>query len=869
MRVILTLLHQTRKSFLEIGGNSVMLTATRSTFAWTTLLIGFGACPAADPLSKEEVARLGKASTALVVVKPQTGYGSAFCVHASGLFITNEHVVRNAGTIDLVLDPGLKSQKVLAAKVLRADKDLDLALVRVEGAKELAALPLGSDDKLSELAEVIAFGFPFGAELSPDKKEFPAVSVNAGSITSLRHKDGELFRIQVDASLNPGNSGGPVLDRNGKVIGVVVAGVRGSGVNFVIPVSHVTRFVARPELEASLPALTAANMHKPALFQVKAAFVLPAHKPPELELILKGADGKERKHKMELTDGSYRTTAVPIPAPDGPRTVRVTAVYAEGSVTSSVADLEFKVGDKSVKLSEVRRVRMKPPQALMDDGKAVEGAVSGLDSLKVRLGGQELALKLADAVELTCEAQATADSVAYTIIATVDGKEVGRLSDTLRIAAPMAADLPRAADTRVEIKPPVLDKDKVVKALPGAVGETCLAGAGRYLILHFPKLRKLGVFDVNEAKITGYINVAEDNIKFAAGVDRVLIVLPSARLLQRWNLKTLERELSVALPFEGTVKSMCMGWAGTGPMLVAGEGGFPHGGGTLIDTNTLKPLKFEGRTDFSHNHYRASAEGKVFTMWHDPGQGRCCLSLVGNEAKLSVDTTRGYILASPDGETLYGNTHTGAGGFYCQTGVIYTKEFKVMSGGEREGVVRRFLPAAQGRYYCDLKVGDANSSLKFYLAGDTRIVASLDGIDLKMGDYQAIPTAIDRGLFVLPDAKVVITVLPGTDTLTLYRFDVEDALEKSGIDYLLVTSVPPTWAKKGTTFEYALTVKSKKGGVKFRVESGPKGMAVNAAGKVKWDVPADFGEKELAVIITVTDSAGQETFHSFRLTVRD
>ena len=58
-------------------------------------------------------------------------------------------------------------------------------------------------------------------------------------------------------------------------------------------------------------------------------------------------------------------------------------------------------------------------------------------------------------------------------------------------------------------------------------------------------------------------------------------------------------------------------------------------------------------------------------------------------------------------------------------------------------------------------------------------------------------------------------------------------------------------------------------GVKFRVESGPKGMAVNAAGKVKWDVPADFGEKELAVIITVTDSAGQETFHSFRLTVRD
>jgi serine protease Do len=80
---------------------------------------------------------------------------------------------------------------------------------------------------LTELAEVVAFGYPFGSGLAVSKKEKPAISVNVGRITSLRQKAGELHRIQIDAALNPGNSGGPVLDKEGKVIGVVVGGVQG------------------------------------------------------------------------------------------------------------------------------------------------------------------------------------------------------------------------------------------------------------------------------------------------------------------------------------------------------------------------------------------------------------------------------------------------------------------------------------------------------------------------------------------------------------------------------------------------------------------------------------------------------------------
>ena len=95
---------------------------------------------------------------------PGRGTGTAFCIHSSGLFVTNEHVVRIAEKVDvvLVLDPSLETQRILKAKVVRVDKDLDLALLRVDGAKDLPTLSLGSVDGLAELSEVIACGFPLG-----------------------------------------------------------------------------------------------------------------------------------------------------------------------------------------------------------------------------------------------------------------------------------------------------------------------------------------------------------------------------------------------------------------------------------------------------------------------------------------------------------------------------------------------------------------------------------------------------------------------------------------------------------------------------------------------------------------------------------
>jgi S1-C subfamily serine protease len=175
-------------------------------------------------------------------------------------------------------------------------------------------LQIGSTKGIVELMDVVAFGFPLGRALAPNQKQYPAISVNSGRITALRYKDDELHHLQIDVTLTFGNSGGPVLDEDGKVIGVVVSGVRGAqGINQAIPVSHLESFLKTPELRFTPPELTASNLSQPQEFVARLDTAIPAQTPFELELILQTENTPERRHKMTLKDGAYRVSTAVVP----------------------------------------------------------------------------------------------------------------------------------------------------------------------------------------------------------------------------------------------------------------------------------------------------------------------------------------------------------------------------------------------------------------------------------------------------------------------------------------------------------------------------------------------------------------------------
>jgi hypothetical protein len=389
-----------------------------------TLMTRSGA--ADEPLTRVQIARLGKAATALVEGKAARGQGSgsACCIHKDGWFLTNAHVAQ--GEITLVLNPSLPTQKAYPARVVRSDTDLDLALLQADGARDLPALALGSDEGLEELMEVVAFGYPWVDSPAPGPDGYPAISVNVCSITALRRQEGRLKEIQLDgAALTPHSPGGPVLDSHGKVIGVVRPGP--TGMHQAIPVSAVARFLARPEVQFDLPRLGSAELHKPVRFDARVTPLLPSAAPLTVELILKAGKGPERTARMEADGDRYQLTAVPIQGPSGQVTLQLMARFEDGSLEATTTDRTFKAGGRELALADVRTIWPgSSARVALRDGTTITGALSGLDAVPVPVGTQMLSIMLDRAKSVEVKPEGQSERVACTLVVRQGEKEVYR-----------------------------------------------------------------------------------------------------------------------------------------------------------------------------------------------------------------------------------------------------------------------------------------------------------------------------------------------------------------------------------------------------------------------------------------------------------
>jgi hypothetical protein len=138
-----------------------------------------------------------------------------------------------------------------------------------------------------------------------------------------------------------------------------------------------------------------------------------------------------------------------------------------------------------------------------------------------------------------------------------------------------------------------------------------------------------------------------------------------------------------------------------------------------------------------------------------------------------------------------------------------------------------------------------------------------------MDDIAGLTAAEESTMFLMPKRGALVLVGRNQDELIVHPFDLDDLLGKSGLDYLVVASEPPTDLFTGDAFEYSPSVRSKKGGVKIRLDSGPEGMKVSPEGKVTWTVPAGAAKQEVVVILTISDASGQEIFHTFRVNITD
>jgi S1-C subfamily serine protease len=207
--------------------------------------------PANAELSPEVVQKVKQATVYLRVTLAEgsIAQGSGFFGVEPNIILTNAHVVGMLGMgsrppkdIEVVHNSGEKDEKKFTAQVLAVDRRSDLAVLRVltPGVMTAPAVPpsppleVKSARNLRETQQVWIVGFPFGARLGKE------ITVSHSSVSRL-HKDnsGVLALVQVNGGMHPGNSGGPVVDAYGNVVGVAVSGMAHTQINFAVPGDYV------------------------------------------------------------------------------------------------------------------------------------------------------------------------------------------------------------------------------------------------------------------------------------------------------------------------------------------------------------------------------------------------------------------------------------------------------------------------------------------------------------------------------------------------------------------------------------------------------------------------------------------------------
>jgi hypothetical protein len=402
--------------------------------------------------------------------------------------------------------------------------------------------------------------------------------------------------------------------------------------------------------------------------------------------------------------------------------------------------------------------------------------------------------------------------------------------------------------------------EREVRTLPSSIGDATAGGGGRYLILALPATHRLAVIDVIKADATRFIELDGGPVRVAAGLDKLVVLYPERRKLERWSLATLKKEAAMDLPMTVKPAALGMGCGSVGPVMVVGaEGLTPQT--VVIDLRRMQKLNVReqgGHGTFTGDpaEVLASPEGRVFgvastNFFSDHFHTAV---VAGDEVTncLGPGGKYPYAFPGPDGR------------FVCTSNGLYTLDGKDLpKGSSQRGMV--CVPALQGEFYARVGAEEMADTFSLCLPGDDQELQRVTDVSWPGNTLKDQAFPCYKRLYLLPAANRIVSVPAGNDKVVLQRFDFARALQKATSDYLFVTSFPPPPCRPGTRYEHELKVQSRKGSVQFRLASGPGGMTISQAGKIRWDVPRDFADPGCEATVQIRDASGRELSQVLRI----
>ncbi|MFO1062429.1 MAG: serine protease [Pirellulales bacterium] len=853
--------------------------------------------------NQANVVEAGKSAAYLLELPDEKGYATAFCIDPRGLFVTNFHVVDeldSESTVRLIGNSGDENQFFVEAKNIRKDATNDLALLEAVKPGNFKTLKLPETPSPFETQTVTTFGFPFGTGLALEEGKFPTISVNVGHITAIRKDKAGVQLIQLDAALNPGNSGGPVLDDQGSVVGIVSFGVKASGVNFAIPAQKLIALLKAPVVQAEVPEFTTESIRTPQTVTVTFKPFRDAVAEPTVELWLKGQDKPAKKYDLKPESPERFTASIVENAADeNTATVPIKIDFSAGSIEAKAVNQSVKLGSVEVRLSEIESIEYestgKTPLAkvALKSGTEKTVGVDTLPKLRIDFGNYPASIDLTKATGLQVSEIEGGEPISHIVIVRSAGKEIFRIPNADAARGSSDGESGGAAQNPTAPSDPgngVADLGGVFKGgkkkvpMPGTVTDVIQAGGGRYLLVVLANDKKLVVFDVPKATIAKVLPLSS-NDSLVAGLLKSIVIYDRPRnVLERYSLGTFKKETATKPPFAGVIKSITAGYASDGPILV-----HKATGTDALDQATLAvmdPIRFKDITPAKNNgytghyssyrdvtHIRASANGKVFGMWatsHSP-QGLQTI-LVTESTLLSKyeHNSAGHVVPSADGMHIL----TGSGG-------TYTAALKNISqsNGNRSGNYAAAVPTSHPRFYLRVPFGSMPGSsnsgnaaqLKASICeiGADAPLLELPDLDLGSLDNNEAWTnndyTFDKHIFYNMATHALVSVPFTNDSIIVNEFDFRKELKKSEVDYFFIVSSPTRVFEPGKSYSYQIEVETNKKKVKYELTTGPEKMQVSASGKITWRVPPNFADESVDIIVSVTDGDLMQTYDTFTI----
>ena len=394
--------------------------------------------------------------------------------------------------------------------------------------------------------------------------------------------------------------------------------------------------------------------------------------------------------------------------------------------------------------------------------------------------------------------------------------------------------------------------------LPATANRVVMAGTGRWCVLHFPRLKTVGIFDVSLAKFVRYLPAPYFDTSLAANATDVILYVPDQGTFERWNIETGVREAVFEKDFGFEIDQMFMGSASAGPLVILKK---KPGAKAIeiVDPITFEPvpLGIEGArfTQVATPAFIAvSPDGRTITKTESRAKpmfevSRLFFSNDDEPELLSRLIPSRYLMPSFDAEHLYGDT-------------VYDIDLKPKIR-ERVAFAEPFLLASEhDRYFVGVlpRFRDL-ATIAIHDQDSTQLLTTVP--DVEVGLLQDTPLSAPHRIHLIPRANRLLVVTPEKDRLSLYPLVLDTLRIQKQLDPFVFKVVNVPAAIPGKLWSPAMA-----GDVSIEILRGPEEMEVTDDGEIEWQVPRNQMPGAIELLLRVENEDGLERLIGIRLMVQ-